>query len=108
MHSTGDRTVPYIESKAHNVPDMIKFWVKMNSCDTIPIITTLPDKNIQDGCTVTLFDYKGVGIGSAVRFYRVNGGNHAIPGLEDGNQDFNAFEAAWDFCKQFSNPNYQN
>ncbi len=104
FHATTDKTVPYDFGGGKSVPEMIEFWIRKNGCDTIPTKTELPDFNKTDLCTVTLFDYKGSSSRSAVRFYRVNGGNHAIPGMPSGNQDVNAFEAAWDFCKQFSNP----
>ena len=101
IHGTADNIVPYNGSAyMPSVEKILEFWIRANACDTTSTVTQLPDKAPNDGSTVTLFTYEGKTPESEIRFYRINGGVHAIAGYEPGaNQDFKAFEAIWDFFK---------
>ena len=101
IHGTADNIVPYNGDQGMPpVENVIKFWIRKNSCDTVPAIINLPDKDPHDGSTVTFFNYQGSNPSSEICFYRINGGGHSIAGYEPGsNKDFKAFEVIWDFFK---------
>ncbi len=105
IHNTADPIVKY-DGEAGIYPsaeEVIRRWAKANGCDTIPVETQLPDISTADHSTVTLFDYNGNNPKSEIRFYRINGGSHSIPGIEtSANQDINAFEEIWAFFRKFS------
>ena len=104
IHGTADSIVQYNGGDFYpSVENIIRFWVNKNNCDTTPKVTQLPDINRHDGSTVALYDYLGTNPKSEIRFYKINGGIHAIAGNQPtANQDINAFEVAWDFFKNFS------
>jgi poly(3-hydroxybutyrate) depolymerase len=82
------------------VEEVMEFWIRNNVCDTVPAITELPNTNLYDGSTVTLFNYHAANPLSEIRFYRINGGGHSVAGYEPGsNKDIKAFEVIWDFFK---------
>lgn len=101
IHGTADNIVPYNGNQGMPpVENVLKFWIRNNSCDTIPTMINLPNKDPYDGSTVTFFNYHGTNPNSEICFYKINGGGHYIAGYEPGgNQDFKSFEVIWEFFK---------
>jgi polyhydroxybutyrate depolymerase len=80
---------------------ILSLWIENNKVDSDPIITYLPDLNKSDGSIVTKYEYRGLTQASDIDDYRINGGNHSIPGIEpEANQDINAYEVIWAFFKE--------
>ena len=104
IHGTADSIVRYNgDAWMPSVEKVMKFWTRNNGCDTMPVITELPNTNYYDGSTVTLFNYVGRNPRSEIRFYRINGGGHSVAGYEPGsNQDIQSYEVIWDFFKEKS------
>ena len=81
--------------------NILSLWIKNNKVDPTPVITKLPDTSKVDGSTVTKYEYRGLTNASDIDDYRINGGNHSVPGIEPGaNQDINAYEVIWAFFKK--------
>lgn len=101
IHGTADSIVRYNGGQGGiSVDDVMNFWILHNGCDTVPVITNLPDINPYDGSTVTLYDYSGQWPRTEIRLYRINGGGHSVAGYEPGsNQDIKSFEVIWSFFK---------
>ncbi|WP_160319477.1 extracellular catalytic domain type 1 short-chain-length polyhydroxyalkanoate depolymerase [Herpetosiphon geysericola] len=84
----------------------IQLWLEMLGITTAPSISQLPDVYPADNSTVTINSYED----SLVRFYRIDGGGHNWPSLEQAarvnqrqnpqNRDFYAADAAWEFMQQ--------
>jgi len=84
----------------------IQMWLDMLSITNQPSISHLPDINPDDHSTVTINTYQD----NLVRFYRIDGGGHTWPSLEEParlqqrqnphNRDFYAADAAWEFMQQ--------
>jgi polyhydroxybutyrate depolymerase len=100
IHGTADSIVPY-----QNDVEIVAAWKIKNECSSEER-SDLPHLHPEDLTTVTRFHYWGKDENSQIYFYRVNGGGHAVPGLEQGaNQDFNSDEVQWEFLRQFRHPN---
>ena len=106
VHGTADPTVPYAGS-ALGIPidTLMKFWVRNNGCNPVPVQTAVPNTNTGDGCTADHFVWSGGHNGATVELYRVNGGEHSWPGsppvLGVTNQDFSASKEIWRFFSQY-------
>ncbi len=118
LHGTSDNIVFYNGNPLMvTVDDLIKKWVHVNNCDSIPVMVNVPNINTGDGVTAEHYYYSPEGDGVAkVEFFKMIGGGHTWPG-STGNipipilfgavcQDFNACDEIWRFFKQFSNPFY--
>ncbi len=58
IHGTADAIVSYNGSTGiPTVPQTIDWWVTKNACNPTPVITSLPDINTTDGCTVQKYTY---------------------------------------------------
>ena len=74
----------------------------------------IPDRDTADGTSVAIARYTDCRDGAEVLFYRVIGGGHRLPRLDDdpapqppyghGNRDIDTAEVTWDFFKRFSLP----
>jgi len=107
IHGTADTVIRYNGTPDVSIPieEVVDFWVMNNGCDTNPVITPVPDINMTDGSTAERLDYPNCRDGSAVAFYRIEGGGHTWPGsfiiFDITNQDFEASEVIWNFFQQF-------
>ncbi len=114
VFGTADPLVPYQGglmpgASVMGVESSVQFWVNHNKCTTTLSPQQLPDKDITDQTTVTVFEYVNGNCSSKVKFYRVNGGGHTWPGVLLPNQtalggfnlDVHAGQALWDFFKTF-------
>ncbi len=108
IHGTADAVVSYNgTSGVPTVPETVHWWVTKNACDTTPVISSLPDINSTDGCTVQKCTYSNGLDNSEVIHYKVTGGGHTWPGAVPfaplGNTcgDFNASETIWLFFRKY-------
>lgn len=100
MHGTADSIVKMNSGITLN--QVINLWIDINGCDHAGTQEELPDINNTDNATVTLFKYDGSDPNSEIRYYRINGGGHSVPGIEPGSTfDINAYEEIWKFFKRF-------
>jgi polyhydroxybutyrate depolymerase len=107
IHGTADATVPYNgNAGSASIPDVLNYWVNFNQCDADPLITQLPDINMNDGSTVEHIVYAGGRNGSTVEHYKIFNGGHTWPGTffnsAGTNQDFNASLKIWEFFRRYS------
>jgi len=101
IHGTADNIVRMDGNPSLN--EILSLWIEFNGCNPAAMQEELADINKSDNSTVTLFRYTGTDKRSEIRFYRVNGGGHSIPGIEAGaNMDINAYEEIWSFFKRFT------
>jgi polyhydroxybutyrate depolymerase len=106
IHGTADPTVAYDGNILFApIPSTISFWVNFNSCDTPPVINSIPDINTTDGCTAEHEVYLNGNNGAEVEHYKIIGGVHAWPGSAFGglgtNQDINASKEIWRFFSKY-------
>ena len=100
IHGTADGTVAY-----SGVNSTVSFWVGHNNCPANPVVTNLPDIDMNDGSTVTKSYYGLCDDSTEVILYTVNNGGHTWPDatIDIGvtNHDFNASSEIWDFFKKY-------
>lgn len=90
------------------IENAVEFWVQNNNCQTELPQVELPNINLNDNSSVTLFEYIDGIDDSEVRFYQVNNGGHTWPGVPTPNEtlgvvnlDIQASEELWEFFNQF-------
>ena len=85
---------------------LVSFWKINNNCLQTNSPINLPDIDLTDNSTVTLFNFTNCSCYSDVKFYRINGGGHTWPGVEiplyeiiagETNEDIQASEELWNF-----------
>jgi polyhydroxybutyrate depolymerase len=106
IHGTADLLVPYNGNLIYmSVADVLQYWVAYNNCDTIPIVTQLPDIDPNDGSTVERHVYDGGDNDVIVEHLKVNGGGHSWPGSDDPypgtNFDIDGSEEIWNFLSRY-------
>lgn len=108
IHGTGDSTNPYAgTSTMKGIEAVSRFWVDQNECDTVPVITSIPDTNPGDGSTAERYLYTGGINGHTVELFKVTGGGHSWPGSpmpgssEVTCMDFDASVEIWRFFSQY-------
>lgn len=122
MNGTDDNHMPYNGGTIGNPPDSyngtvlstdttIKYWINFNHTDTIPESYTYPDLDTTDGGVVQRFVYKNGDLGTEVVLYKVNGGGHSAPSIEERysqlyekyfnkqNHDIEMTTEVWNFFK---------
>lgn len=110
IHGTDDSTNPYLGTSSMKGIDAVsRFWVDQNDCDTIPVITSVPNTNTTDGATAERSLYSGGINGHTVELFKVTGGGHSWPGSpmpsssEVTCMDFDASKEIWRFFSQYGN-----
>ncbi len=106
IHGTADLTVPYNGNfMFETVEDIMDYWVNNNECETIPIITEMPDTDTDDGSTAIHYLYDNGEMGSEVQHYKIINGEHTWPGATINigvtNMDINASVEVWKFLSRF-------
>jgi polyhydroxybutyrate depolymerase len=103
--------------------ETVQMWVEHNRCGTEPANEDLPDRDPNDGCTVTRFTWSQGRNGTEVVLYKIKGGGHRWPGIHPpvvpaasqaqpeflarlGAQcdDFDANEVIWEFFRRHPKP----
>lgn len=87
---TDDKAVKYAGGMSSNVPsgsvlsaaDSVAAWLAAGGCDTRPTTEPLPDLDPKDGSTVTLMRHACSRTGHEILLYRVDGGGHVVPSIE--------------------------
>ena len=102
IHGTMDPTVLYNGNfTSKPIENVIQYWSNYNNCNSIPIITNVPDLISWDGSNVIHYEYVGGDNGSVVEHFKVINGGHDWPGAW-GNQDINASVEIWRFFSRFN------
>lgn len=121
ISGTDDPLVPYKGGEVHlynkelgrvlSVPQSVEHWVRQNGCSTPPAISQEPDKDPNDGTTITREIYSQGRNGSEVILYSIEGGGHTWPGgfqylsekiIGRTCRDIDANEIIWNFFKNHS------
>lgn len=122
MNGTLDTAIPYdggplmISSgtqKGYSISteEYTLFWAKHNGCSGVSPVTYLPDKEPDDGTTVSFVQHTGCKPGGNVTLYTIHGGGHTWPGGSDStpvlklmetvvgktSHEINACEIMWHF-----------
>lgn len=102
IHGTEDATVQYDGGQHVSVDQLTTFFISNNQLNPTPTVEELPNSARQDNSTVTKFTYLTNNGGSSdLVHYRINGGNHQIPGISiyTNNFDINSYDKFWAFFK---------
>ncbi len=122
MNGTNDNYVPYNGGTISNPPDpdhgtvystevSVNIWKTFNQTETIPDICNFPDLDTDDGGTVTRYTYSNGIEGTQVVLYKVNGGGHSAPSIQEQfsilfellfnkqNHDIEMATEVWNFFK---------
>lgn len=101
FHGTNDQTVPYTANNSGiDADSLIRLWVARNSCNPVPVHTTLPN-TANDGYTVEHYVYKGTTPDAVVELFKVNGAGHTW--LTQAN-DISYAAEAWRFFRRYQLP----
>jgi len=108
IHGTSDPTNPYAgNSTSKSISAVTRFWVNQNGCDTVPVVTSVPNTNTADGATAERHLYSNGINGNTVEHFKVIGGEHTwpnspMPGSTDVTcMDFDARIEIWRFFSQY-------
>lgn len=111
LAGTGDRVQPYdgwlfAGYRLASVPETLEYWRRQLGC-TGQASRLLPHRQAADPTRVAVIDWSGCVPGTGLRFLRVEGGGHRLPGLGETqsgpasaglqNQDFDTAEEIWRF-----------
>jgi polyhydroxybutyrate depolymerase len=101
FHGTADSIIKINGAPNHvSFDKILEYYIPHNKANVNPIVTELPDINIHDGSTVTRFQYTTSTGSGDIMYYRINDGNHSIPGKKSwANKDICAWEEMWKFFK---------
>jgi len=102
LQGTGDQTIYYTgNSYGMDAMETVMFWAKNNHCDTIPVITNMPDI-AQDSMTIKHFVYNNGDNNTMVEHYRVDSASHTWLFLPQNDMSYT--QAIWDFVSRFTLP----
>lgn len=107
IHGTADEVVPYQGLIwTQSIKQVLDYWTEFNNCTIKSETYTLPDRDPEDGSTVSKSQYNVCDNGALVTHYKVNGGGHTWPGngkkKKGTNNDFNAAQTIWEFFSEFN------
>jgi polyhydroxybutyrate depolymerase len=103
IHGTLDPVVSYFGGSPFNsesVENVYSYWAEFNNTAADPVVTNVPDTNMNDGSTVEWTLYEGDANCAAVEHYKVIGGTHDWPGAW-GNMDISADALIWNFVSKY-------
>lgn len=108
VHGTADPTNPYAgNSSSKSIPEVTRFWVNQNGCDTVPAMFPVANTNTTDNATAERYLYSNGVNGHTVEHFKVIGGEHTwpgspMPGSSDITcMDFDARTEIWRFFRQY-------
>ncbi len=113
MNGTADAIVPYNGNGTFFPPTetVSQWWADLYGCNSTPELVNLPDLDPSENSTITQFTWDECDCGVEMRLYKVNGGGHTWPGVENifyeliagqTNEDIHASVEAWNFFKDYS------
>jgi polyhydroxybutyrate depolymerase len=97
--------------KVLSASESVGFWVTRDNCSKMPVVTEEPDRDPDDGTSVTKAQYTNGTEGTEVILYSVAGGGHTWPGgfqylpkwiIGRTSRDIDANEVIWAFFKRHS------
>ena len=106
IHGTSDFVVSYNGSAiaGNSVDEVLSFWEAELSCDSSPLMESLPNTSLIDFSNVEKYSYLNCADATDLVHYKIVGGGHQWPGTDallGGigviNQDINASEEIWNF-----------
>lgn len=118
MNGTDDPIVPYDggeirlfkngKSRGEIISndEYIQFWYEKNKCTGQESTVELPDREKEDGTTVSITTYTSCATRGALKFYKIIGGGHTWPGgkqylgkklIGNTSREINAYEEIWEF-----------
>ncbi len=119
IHGDADPVIPYDTEEVSagpgrvldvlSTPDAVAFWVERNQLTSLPVTTSLPDNDPEDGTTALMEAYRDENGRPVVVHIRVRNGGHTWPGGREHvpafivgkqSQDFSASEKIWAFFRQ--------
>jgi len=101
IHGTADSIVKVEGDVGHvSFATVLDYFIQKNGANPTPVVTQLPDIYPYDNSNVTKIEYPTTLNSSAdIVYYRINNGDHSIPGRSWANRDIHAFDVIWDFFK---------
>ena len=84
------------------------YWSKINSTDSLPIISQIDNINTSDGSTVELHSWKNGTNGTTVEHYKIIGGGHSWPKINPNsskgytNGDIDADQLIWNYLSRYN------
>ena len=105
MLGTEDTFKPWNGSRDQfSAAETVAFWRRVNGCGPDPVRNELPDRDLADGCRVTVESWEGK---APVVFYSLEGHGHGWPmqrgkadtGTGAKTRDISAPEALWAFLQ---------
>ncbi len=118
MNGTEDPIAPYDggqisgdRGEVKSTDETIEYWIERNKVDPFPIEESFEDIDTKDNSTVDKFSYINGTNDTEVVLYRVNGGGHTEPSLEEKysslylaivgrqNHDIEMAQEVWSFFK---------
>ncbi len=120
INGTTDILVPYNGAKFTNngwpltyfpVDTLMKFWNTKNGCNPTSSSFNFPDIDPTESSTITRYTWTGCSCNTETILYKVNGGGHTWPGVENvsyeiiagqTNEDIHASVHIWQFFKKHS------
>jgi polyhydroxybutyrate depolymerase len=91
-----------------SVPETMKFWCMLHGCRQMDM-TPVAHRQASDPTSVVVVSWTQCASGAPLRLYRVRGGGHRLPSLDDTpekpgrfglrNRDFETAEIVWAFFK---------
>ena len=123
IQGTADPLVPFgggditmgAKGIVYSHKQVLEKWIAADSCNTSPVVTTLPD-NAHDGTSLTKEEYSNSN-GLKVISYTINNGGHVWPDSKRNLPRFitgtpcnnlNTCQVIWDFFKNYSNAHAAN
>jgi polyhydroxybutyrate depolymerase len=117
FHGTADSIVKYNGGNTgalqpmKSVDETIEIWRKLNSCPTSATAADLPDRDVEDGCTVRRKEFPPGKANAEVVLYTIQNGGHTWPGqksplpmLGKSTLDISANDLIWEFFQKHPRP----
>jgi polyhydroxybutyrate depolymerase len=106
IHGTADPTVAYNGTLFFSpIESVLAYWSGFDECTTPPVITSIPDIDMTDGCTAEHQLFADGTNGVEVEHFKIINGEHTWPGSAFGgvgtNQDIDASKEIWRFFSKY-------
>ena len=100
FHGTSDAIVPFAGGFGQaGAVDYFRTWVDQDACGSVNA-EDLPNPVLSDGSNVTRVTLDACSGGVTHQFYRINSGDHSVPGPGGQNKDINSSVEQWLFFRK--------
>ena len=100
FHGTSDAIVPYSGGFGQApAVDYFRAWTAQDACGSVNF-ENLPNPVVTDGSSVSRATLEACDGGVTHQFYRINSGDHSVPGPGGQNQDINSSVEQWLFFRK--------